>query len=63
MSLIKSPKIVISLEDSTNIYLKNLENLSFMMRLNEIKGRTTNFTENKPCHRKNVVSFDANSNI
>lgn len=63
MSLINSPKKIISLEDSTNVYVKNLETLSFMRRLNEIRGRSTKFIENKSSHRKNMLSFDANSNI
>lgn len=63
MSLIKSPKRVISLEDSTNVYLKNVETLSYMRRLNEIKGRPAKYTESKPSHHKNGLSFDNRSKI
>lgn len=61
MSTTKSPKRVLYLEDSTNIYLKNLDTLSFMRRLNEIKERSTKCFENKFSHRKNALSIEANS--
>lgn len=63
MSQIKSPKKIVYIEDSTNIYLKNLESLSYMRRLNEIKERSTKYIRNKQSHRKTMHSFDANSNI
>ncbi len=63
MSLVRSPIKRIDIQDSTNIYLKNLDTLSFLRRLNEIKGRSAKNFENKPLLRKNVISFEANSNI
>lgn len=63
MSLIKSPARVISLEDSTNMYFKNRETLTYMKKLETIKNREKQFVNIKPILRKSLHSCESDSKI
>ena len=64
MSLIKSsPMRKTCLEDSTNIYFKNLETLAFMKKLNNIKNRNSQYTEKNQTPKKISASFANSKNI
>lgn len=56
-----SPLKHINLEDSTNKYLKNLETLAFMKKLNHIKDRHNKFFDPKNIINKKNVSSISNS--
>ncbi len=57
MSTMKSPSKVSNLQDSTNIYFRNLDTLNFMKKLNKIRERENQFLEPKKTHKKNVNSM------
>ena len=59
MSLTKSP---FSKDDSTNLYLKNLDTLAFFRKLNHIKERENRFLELQPIlttKKKNPFNFNS----
>jgi len=63
MSLIKTPARVISLEDSTNMYFKNRETLTYMKKLETIKNREKQFNDIKPILRKTLQSGESDGKI